>query len=172
MKRPNSFLPFDCKCLKLISGCDGLAERLVKHAQKRRRFRIITFTLTPTDYIIPRLLRTPMNPTVEIIAHRDRRSEAARLNRFSEVRIRLHPAVHSKVVLIEPDIVIVGSHNFRESDWHDTSVQIRSPEVHDWYLANEWKQLWKEAEHVDKPKEEKGFLDRAAYEAYMRGERL
>ena len=81
------------------------------------------------------------------------------MRRFPDLKLRLHKKIHSKVVLIEPDIVIVGSHNFGDTAWHETSVVIRSPEVHDWYVANEWQELWEESNRVkvEEPPEE-GFI--------------
>jgi hypothetical protein len=72
------------------------------------------------------------------------------------VRLRFHGKVHSKFILIQPDIVILGSANLHFSTWHDTCMLIRSIRAYRWFLA-EWKTLWNESEELKSPKRRVGF---------------
>jgi hypothetical protein len=64
------------------------------------------------------------------------------------VSLAVHPNIHSKVVLIEPDIICVSSANFPCSISHETTIKICSKEAHDHYVKSAFEPLWNEAEKI------------------------
>jgi len=153
---------FKCDSLKLITGPINLPSLLAQNAKASHQLRIITYSLPPEIGYIGDLLAGPQQPCIKIIA--SSACEASKENarkikgRFAKLQIKLHPKVHTKVLLIEPNIVIVGSANFTSTNWHETCIRMRSRKVHDWYVESEWIKLWKEAKRLDKPvRPEGGF---------------
>lgn len=137
---------FDCERSILMAGPIHLPSLLSKNAKGARAVRIITYSLCSEIGYVTDLLAKPQAPSIRIIAHKDFKENAVKAQvRYKDLRIRLHPTVHSKVMLIEPDIVIVGSANFTGGDYDQTCVQMYSPDAHAWYFKNVWKQLWRDS---------------------------
>jgi phosphatidylserine/phosphatidylglycerophosphate/cardiolipin synthase-like enzyme len=162
MNNAKGELSFGCKKLQLLTTRQAVMKLLYEGAKDGHDLRIITYSLPKAkqgiDYIYGFLSR-PKPPRVRIIAHSKFEKQAREINsEFSEnVQIRIQEAVHSKVLLIAPDIVVVGSANFGDGDWHETSVLIESSQAYEWYFRHEWNKMWKTAEDFDKPIRPRGF---------------
>ena len=86
---------------------------------------------------------------IYLVCHSKFKDEAIKLKEFHpQINIATHPKIHAKVVLIEPELLYVSSCNFAGSDWHETTISIRSKESYDNYLMNAFQPLWRTAEEL------------------------
>lgn len=137
-------LAFKCNDIKITSNSHTWAMKLSQIARQRGRLRIITYSLPRPDYIHDVLGKRPSN--IQIIAHSKFRQNATNImKRFRDIDIRVHDEVHSKVVLIEPQTIIVSSANFGSSRWHETSISLHSQDAHDWYVEHMFNPLWRDS---------------------------
>jgi hypothetical protein len=83
------------------------------------------------------------------IAHSKFLNRATDIRReFPDIRVAVQDQVHSKVLLIAPQTIIVSSANFGDRDWHETSVSFHSKEAHDWYVEKVFEPLWERCHEV------------------------
>ncbi len=109
--------------------------------------RIVTYSLPDLKYACEQIGRRPKD--MYVICHKKFADLAAQIKeRYPNVRIAVHDEVHSKICLIAPKTLYVGSANFGVSGWHETEVGIRSSEAHDWYVTNSFEPLWRECKEV------------------------
>jgi len=67
-----------------------------------------------------------------------------------KVSVAVHPDIHSKVILIEPDIMYVSSANFPCTASYETTIKIRSQEAHDTYARTVFDPLWSKSSDLCK----------------------
>lgn len=140
-------LAFKCDDIKITSNAHTWAMKLSQIAKQKGALRIITYSLPRPDYIQQVLGKRPVN--IQIIAHSKFRQDAMNIMKwFGDIDIRVNDKVHSKVVLAEPETVIVSSANFGSSLWHETSVSLHSKEAHDWYVEHMFTPLWETSELI------------------------
>jgi phosphatidylserine/phosphatidylglycerophosphate/cardiolipin synthase-like enzyme len=159
MTKVNDILRFPRTDLKLMVGRNSLAKLLCREPKaSRRSLRIVTYSL-PSIHDLEDL-RTRLQPRrIKIIAHTKFSAQAQQLTKkIPDLQIVLHPAVHSKVVLIKPNIVIVGSANLGGIDLHETCVLMHSSKVYEG-VAREWKKLWNESQELKQVPKLSGFFD-------------
>lgn len=140
-------IAFKCNDVKLQGQASLWATKLSQLGRQNGTVRIITYSLPDLGYIKEQFQRRPKN--VFIICHERFIERAGEIKRFfPSIRVAVNPAVHSKILLIEPHTVYVSSANFGLSRWHETSVGFHSKEAHDWYADHEFKPLWIRSEEV------------------------
>lgn len=109
-----------------------------------RSISIITYNLDCSPYIINLLGIRPNN--ISIICH-SKFEECARKIRtnYPGIKISVNDSVHSKICLIEPDTIYLGSSNFSgyATKWHEVTVGLRNKDAYDWYLQKSFIPLWK-----------------------------
>ena len=117
--------------------------------------RLITYSLPDLESIRRVLSKRPEN--IFIIANPRAANAESRAEEIKEefpnIRIALNSETHSKVVLIEPDSLMVSSANFGKSGWHETTVSFHQKEAHDYYVENEFEPLWNISDEVFAEKE-------------------
>jgi hypothetical protein len=105
------------------------------------QIRIITYSLPDIEYVANLFSKRPTG--IFMIAHAKFENKARRiLDTFNEIKIALNSTVHSKILLIHPNTVVITSANFGDSHWHETSISIHSSIAHDWYVENAFTPLW------------------------------
>lgn len=123
------------------NGSHTWAMKLSQLARQPGTVRIITYTLPDLEYVSLQIGRRPKD--ILIICHAKCCERAMEIKRmFPGIQIAVNSAVHSKVCLISPKTVYIGSANFGLSDWHETVVGIRSVDLHDWYVERSFLPLW------------------------------
>ena len=129
--------------LKLYrDGGHTWAMKLSQLPKQKGIVRIITYSLPDLKYAVEQLGRRPHS--IYIICHSEFIKRATEIkNSLLDLRIAVNDRVHSKVCLIEPKTIYIGSANFGKSGWHETIIGIRSKEAHDWYVENSFIPLWK-----------------------------
>lgn len=108
---------------------------------------IITYSLPEIEYVQDCIAKRPSD--IHIVCHSKFMERATTIKRlYPNVSVYLNAEVHSKVCLIAPSTVYIGSANFGVSHWHETIVGIRSKEALDWYLENSFFPLLNESEKL------------------------
>lgn len=134
-------LAFKCNDTKITSNSHTWAMKLSQIARQKGMLRIITYSLPRIDDVQEVLGKRPHN--IQIIAHSKFAQDAMLImSMFDGIMVRVHDEVHSKVVLLEPETVVVSSANFGSSRWHETSISMHSKEAHDWYVEYMFNPLW------------------------------
>jgi len=119
--------------------------KLAQLARQSGTVRIITYSLPEMDYIKNLFSKRPED--IYLVCHNKFRGRAIEIKRsFPLINIALCDDVHSKVCLISPSTVYVGSANFGRSRWHETMIGVRSKDAHDWYLSRSFNPLWNRCE--------------------------
>jgi len=141
-------LVFKCSELKLYrNGGHTWAMKLSQLAKQKGTVRIVTYSLPDLDYAIKQLSRRPHS--IYVVCHSKFISRAREIKTaLPDIRIRTCNDVHSKVYLIEPKTIYVGSANFGNSHWHETIIGVRSKKAHDWYVTNSFEPLWNRCREV------------------------
>jgi len=117
------------------------AMKLSQLGRQKGIVRIVTYSLPRIEYAKEQLGRRPYD--IFIVCHTKFKRQALAIKRaFPSIRVATIPDVHSKVCLIEPRTVYIGSANFGNSGWHESIVGIRSQAAHDWYVLNSFDPLW------------------------------
>lgn len=139
---------FKAKEIKLYKdGAHTWAMKLSQLAKQSGRVRIVTYSLPDIDYAKKQIGRRPRD--LFIVCHEKFKDQAEQLKRaFPDVQIAVNERVHSKVCLIAPETVYIGSANFGLSRYHETEVGIRSEEAHDWYVENSFNPLWDSSKKI------------------------
>jgi len=103
--------------------------------------RIITHSLPDIEYVKEQIDRRPKD--IYLICNSDVAKDACELKTtYPNIRIATNNNANSKILLIEPDTIYLGSQDFGKSNYHETVVGIRSKEAHDWYIENSFIPLW------------------------------
>lgn len=138
-------LVFASNELKLYrNGEHTWAMKLSQLANQTGTVRIVTYSLPTLGYVMDQILRRPHD--IWMICNTKFKREAEMLKRkFPYVRIAIHERTHSKICMIAPATLYIGSANFGVSRWHETEIGVRSAEAHDWYVENSFTPLWAES---------------------------
>ena len=124
------------------NGHHTWAMKLSQISKSKSVVRIVTYSLPNLDYTQEQLGRRPQS--IFVVCHSKFLIKAKQLkSEFPGIEIAVNSFVHSKVCMIEPSTIYVGSANFGLSDWHETIVGVRSKAAHDWYLENSFIPLWR-----------------------------
>lgn len=116
--------------------------------ERPRPIHILTYNLPALLWFAEQFPRLSMQH-VHILADSEFRAKAEQLGRaYSHLRIATHPKLHSKVALVEPDRVYVSSANLGSMGQHETTLEVQSRLLHDWYRETVWEPLWREAQEV------------------------
>ena len=111
--------------------------------------RILTYSLPRFDYVVKQIARRPRD--ILMACHLKFLDEATRLQRrFPDIQVRLHSSLHCKLVLIEPEIVYLGSSNFGNSGWHEVEAGIRDKRAHDFSVEKIFNPAWEQSWPVEK----------------------
>ena len=115
-------------------------------SQIDRNLYIATYSIPDLDYVVEVLAHRPTGRNVFLMAHSKFYSKAIQLlNHFRDLRIRLHPAMHSKFAIVEPETVFLGSANFGRSKWHETMIGIKDRTIAQSLYLNTWAPAWRES---------------------------
>ena len=118
-------------------------------SQSGKKLYIATYSLPDLDYAIELLKHRPTGKDVFMMAHSKFQDKAAILiQHFVEIQIRLHPEMHSKFAIIEPDTVFLGSANFGRSNWHETMIGIKCKTTAAGLYQNTWLPAWKDKKAI------------------------
>lgn len=115
---------------------------ILRNAGDGRAYRLLTYTLPELAWFAEQFPRLSMR-NVSIIADSRFASQAQALKRsYPHLAIATHAKLHSKVALVAPDHVYISSGNIGSLGQHDTTVEMVSSLLHDWYLETVWLPLW------------------------------
>jgi phosphatidylserine/phosphatidylglycerophosphate/cardiolipin synthase-like enzyme len=113
--------------------------------EKRVPIRILIFNLPGLRWLAEQFPHLSMQ-NVWIIADDEFRAKAEALAQaYRQLKIAVHPKMHSKVALAAPDRVYVSSANLGSMGQHETIVELSSSILHDWWLTTIWQPLWNES---------------------------
>lgn len=94
-----------------------------------------------TTYSVPQKLRTVAEVLKQrtghtyVVAHEDFKDNIEGYAPFfPHTKFFVTKNFHAKIVLIEPDITILGSKNFGRSNWTESSIKIKSHEAFQYYF--------------------------------------
>lgn len=136
--------------LTIRCSTDTFPWRSVLHlaTDRPRPVHLLTYNLPALAWFAEQFPRLSMQQ-VSIIADAEFRAKAEQLQHaYSALRIATHPKLHSKVALVAPDRVYVSSANLGSIGQHETTLEVQSRVLHDWYLETVWEPLWRESEEV------------------------
>jgi phospholipase D-like protein len=141
---------FSCNDIKLCVNASTWATKLSQLARQKGAVRILTYSLPSMRYIRDQIGRRPHD--IHLIACSTCSTSYVRARNIKEefpaVRIALHLAVHSKVLLIAPHTVYISSANFGDSGWHETAIGLHSEQAHD-FMQRQFACLWEESEEIN-----------------------
>ena len=133
--------------IKIYSGTGHTWGMKLSQLARQRTARILTYSLPRPDYLKTLFGRRPHG--VLIVCNSKFKKQAEVLSdAFPFIEVRVHPELHSKVCLIEPQTVILGSANLGNSKWHESMAMIKSKAAHDWMLENGFYPAWDSAQVV------------------------
>lgn len=140
---------FQSREIKLYKdGGHTWAMKLSQIAKQSGAIRIITYSLPRLHYVEEQLSRRPYG--IWIICHSKFLTEAKDIKRnLPKLKIAVHDGVHSKVCLIAPCTIYIGSANFGVSGWHETEIGVRSKAAYSWYLHHSFIPLWDESKVIE-----------------------
>jgi phosphatidylserine/phosphatidylglycerophosphate/cardiolipin synthase-like enzyme len=131
-----------------FNGDHTWAMKLSQLSKQDGTVRIITYSLPDIEYVIDQIGKRPHN--IFIICHSKFIENAKKIKGiFHDIRIAVNDSVHSKVCLIEPDTIYIGSANFGHSGWHESIVGIRSKEAHNAYVEESFDKLWELSNEIE-----------------------
>jgi hypothetical protein len=137
-------LLFSCREAKLYYPGHTHGMKLSQLAFQSGVVRILTYSLPDLDYARRQFERRPYN--IWLICHSKFHAEAQAIkDAHRAMRIATHPEMHSKVLMISPKTLYIGSANFGDSGWHETTVGLRSAPAHDAFLAYSFNPAWEQA---------------------------
>ena len=132
-KTDSGGIAFKCNDAKLQANASTWGTKLSQLDRQTGTVRIVTYTLPDMPYVRTQLGRRPKD--IFLIAHSKFLGRAIEIKReYPDIRIAVCDDVHFKVMLVEPQTVVISSANFGRSKWHETSVSFHSKEAHDWYV--------------------------------------
>ena len=117
------------------SFTDGAWGRRLRHIRDFPKLKLIisTYSLNDLNYISAVLGNRPGGWNIFLICHRKFADEAVELKQMlPKLNIYLRPDIHVKNVLLEPNVVFIGSDNFGKGGWLNEVVEFRSKELFDY----------------------------------------
>jgi len=121
--------------------------KLSQLAKQTGTVRIVTYSLPDLPYARQQLGRRPRD--IFLLCHSQFRDQACQIKKaLPQVHIATNDQCHSKVCLIAPNTIYIGSANFGKSDWHETLIGVRSQQAHEWYVQNSFEPLWETSQRV------------------------
>jgi hypothetical protein len=130
-------LAFKPKEVKLYRDSSPWGMRLGQLGRQTGTVYIVTYSLPDLPYIEQQFARRPRD--IYLLCHAKFTNRAQALQRgFPDVRVKVHPKVHGKLLLIAPETVYVSSANFGDSGWKEFTVGIRGAEAFDFYHDEFW----------------------------------
>lgn len=140
-------LVFKSSEIKLYAPSHSYAMKISQIWRQKGMMRIMTYSLPSIAYVHEQLGRRPYG--IQIICHEKFHDRAVGIkNKFHEIAIRTSPTMHSKVILIEPKTIYIGSENFGSSGWTETCIGVRSGDAHDWFIDHVFNKCWYAAREV------------------------
>lgn len=119
-------------------------------SQSDKKLYIATYSLPDLDYVVEVLAHRPTGHNVFLMANAKFQAQALQLlNYFPEMQIRLHPKMHCKFVLIEPETVFIGSANFGRSRWYETMIGLKDSTAAQSLYLNTWLPAWSDSSSPD-----------------------
>jgi phosphatidylserine/phosphatidylglycerophosphate/cardiolipin synthase-like enzyme len=138
---------FKCSDAKLQANASTWATKLSQLGKQSGVVRIVTYSLPDMQYVRVQLARRSKD--ILLIAHDKFENRAVEIKQeFPSIRVAVREKVHSKVLLIAPQTIIISSANFGDSGWHETSVSFHSKEAHDWYVDEVFDPLWQSCKEI------------------------
>jgi len=107
---------------------DSWGNRL-RHIKDFPKLKLIisTYSLNNINYISAILGNRPKGSNIYLICHERFADEAVELKQnLPKIEIYLRPDIHTKIVLLEPDIVFHGSDNFGKGGYFNEALEFRS----------------------------------------------
>jgi hypothetical protein len=116
--------------------------------EKHVPIHIMTYNLPGLPWLTEQFPRLSMQ-NVSLLADEEFVAKAEALKRaYRQLKIAVHPKMHSKVALAAPDRVYVSSANLGSMGQHETIVDLSSQILHDWWLETIWQLLWDESREI------------------------
>lgn len=142
-------LVFKSSELKLYAPSHTYAMKISQIWRQAGIMRIMTYSLPTIAYVHEQLHRRPYD--IHLICHEKFAPKAIAIkNKFPGIDIRTLNSMHSKVILIEPKTLYIGSENFGSSGWFETCIGVRSKEAHDWFIEHVFDKAWQAATIVER----------------------
>jgi hypothetical protein len=142
-------LLFKSSELKLYAPSHSYGMKISQIWRQTGVMRIMTYSLPSVDYVHKQIGRRPYD--IWVLCHEKFRSRAQAIkNKFPGISICTLDNIHSKVILIEPKTLYIGSENFGHSGWIETCIGVRSAQAHDWFFDNVFKDAWARASVVER----------------------
>lgn len=142
-------LVFKSSELKLYAPSHTYGMKISQIWRQEGVMRIMTYSLPSVKYVHEQLGRRPWD--IQVICHSQFLPKAQAIkNKFPGIHIKTLNNVHSKVILIEPKTLYIGSENFGHSGWIETCIGVRSKEAHDWFIEHVFSKQWEAASEVER----------------------
>lgn len=153
-------LVFKSSELKLYAPSHSYGMKVSQLWRQTGIMRIMTYSLPSVDYVEKQLGRRPYD--ICVLCHEKFRAKAQAIKeKFPSISIRTLDNIHSKVILIEPKTLYIGSENFGHSGWIETCIGVRSAQAHDWFIEHVYSSAWASASEVVSAKTDSMWLDDA-----------
>jgi len=140
-------LLFRSEEIKLYKPSHTWAMKLSQLDRQNGIVRIMTYSLPSLNYVREQLGRRPLD--IYITCHSKFVEQAQAIKQeFPEIAIAVSDTMHSKVLLIEPATLYVGSANFGASGSHETMIGVRSKEAHDDFVRRVFIPAWQVSQEI------------------------
>ena len=107
-------IAFKARDAKLQANASTWATKLSQLARQTGTVRIVTYSLPDMQYVRVQLGRRPRD--ILLVAHSKFEDRANDIRReYPDIRVAVHDDVHSKVLLIAPQTIVISSANFGDS---------------------------------------------------------
>lgn len=117
-----------------------------RESTKHKKIYIATYSLPDVRAVKDILKHRPTGQHIQLICHSKFSIRAQEVkDAFPDIQIRCHPSLHSKVCIMEPETMFIGSANFGRSRWHESMVGIKSTMAVKEYLEYGWMPIWASA---------------------------
>ncbi len=108
-----------------------------------RNIYIATYSLPRLREVMAILQHRPTGRLVHMVCHEKFHSLAKSIRgSLPDIKIRVHPAMHAKFCIIEPETIFLGSANFGNSKWIECMVGVKSAVAVQEYICDTWQQIW------------------------------
>lgn len=139
-------MAYECDA-RVTFGSDACRRHLSARLRLPRPVRLMTYSLP--DFTSIAALFVGCVAPVQLIAGARFRGRAELLKAsLPRLDVALHHGTHAKIVLAEPDLVVLGSSNLGDSGWIEADAAFLSREAHDELLATLWLPAWRESERL------------------------
>ena len=146
--RDDGGIKIKTKEAKIYYGKSTWSTRIGYFLRNDKAVFISTYSLPDLDYV-KELFSKHGCKHITILAHKKFHERAKEIKReFPEVEIYLEDDNHEKVVLCEPETIIIGSANFGHSGWRETMVGLKSKAAYETMLS-QYHERFKCAEKVE-----------------------